>query len=79
MTDWALMLFGSMLVLVSFCAGWYEAVQSNTEMTSYIPDKFPWWIFLTGELIFVLGIIKIISTNNTFSKSIHQKITLTPS
>jgi hypothetical protein len=73
-SEWALLIVGSVVVIVSFTAdyttfvvqegGWQslfsmeDAARSIREQ--YIPIEFPWWIFVVGEGIIVAGIVKML-------------------
>lgn len=54
-------ILGSLIVIASFCEDpirhLYLLIGENP---SYIPSKFPWWLFALGEVVIIFGIIRII-------------------
>lgn len=72
--EWALLIVGSVVVIVSFTVdyttfvvqegGWQSLFSMEAAARSireqYIPIEFPWWIFVVGEGIIVAGIVKIL-------------------
>jgi hypothetical protein len=72
--EWALLIAGSVVVIVSFTVdyttfvvqegGWQSLFSMEAAARSireqYIPIEFPWWIFVVGEGIIVAGIVKIL-------------------
>jgi hypothetical protein len=73
-SEWALLIVGSVVVIVSFTVdyttfvvqegGWQSLFSMEAAARSireqYIPIEFPWWIFVVGEGIIVAGIVKIL-------------------
>jgi hypothetical protein len=72
--EWLLLILGSLIVITSYTfdylsfmlkrfnlSDFYDpSMQSEIleNTTGYIPQSFPWWIFIAGELILLLAIYK---------------------
>jgi len=54
---WAMLGVGSMIVIFSFCMDYLLAWVAGRNMESYIPQNFPWWLFITGLAIIITGML----------------------
>jgi len=82
--EWILLIAGSLIIFVSFIWDYCKFINqnlSNIEISDktiserlyfisfqYIPDKFPWLLFICGVLTIIIGILIIIKRNNTLFK-----------
>lgn len=72
--EWFLLIFGALVLVVSFCWDYAGYVLRNNhslwlpsskeklfdEVKNYIPQSFNWWLFSVGEMIVVAALIHIV-------------------
>ena len=71
--EWALLISGSVIVIISFTIDCYSFVQSYTPLstrrgaggeaimeaiTHYVPTRFDWWIFIAGQALIFAAIYR---------------------
>jgi hypothetical protein len=80
---WTIFISGSIVLIFSFIWDYlvFSDVVKNSrrgsvsmkqglldDFTSYIPDSFNWWLFLSGELIIIAGIILLLKSPHLLFK-----------
>lgn len=74
--EWLLLILGSLTVIISFMWDYLKYINQGssekyiwtlssnkamfTEITTYIPSEYNWWLFLSGEIIIIYGIISFV-------------------
>jgi len=77
--EWVLLILGSMVVIISYTFDYLNfmlkrfslsdffdpSMQSEIleNASGYIPQSFPWWIFITGEIFLIFAIYTFIQRN----------------
>jgi hypothetical protein len=83
--EWTILIAGSSIVFISFIWDYcrfiiqnFDRIADNEQTFSvrvyklsfqYIPDRFPWLIFMLGVLILIIGIVIINNRNNKLVKN----------
>ncbi len=76
-SQWFLLISGSVIIIISFMYDYFEVIKSQNnsasffpspkgllhELQFYIPQKFNWYLFLTGYTLSSLGAILFIKNN----------------
>ncbi len=68
--EWAMLIFGSLVLILSYTLDYMRFMVENSELTSlpegsamiekssgYIPQSFPWWLFIIGQTILIAVLI----------------------
>lgn len=74
--EWILLILGSLTVIISFMWDYLKYINQGgsekyiwtlsskksmfSEITTYIPTDYNWWLFLSGEMIIIYGILSFV-------------------
>ena len=80
-TDWALLIPGSLLVILSWTWDYFVLSFRNDEspeealavLSNFIPQSYPWWLFLSGEILLLWGIFSFWKRRRMKSEKLKVK------
>jgi len=85
--EWVLLSSGSLTVIVSFIwdfvsfmfreetgARIYTLTEKNMDILNYVPSQFNWWLFATGELLIILGVVLFVKRMKSMKAELSQQM-----
>jgi hypothetical protein len=74
--EWAMLIFGSLVMILSYTLDYMKFIVENADRfslpessamieksTGYVPQSFPWWLFIIGQTILIAVLILFVLRN----------------